>query len=203
MAGQAENVLERGGIALKIFDVNPSDLIEVTANELQARKIPSPAFTLWVKSGAHKERAPSQKNWFYQRMASILYRLYRDGWSGTGRLATYYGGRKARGTAPHEFRPAGRKIIRVALQELEKAHFIQKATKGRVVSPDGEKLLHACANRVGEFVKKRDAERIVARAEKEKQKSIERRMREETRKAEQKFDKGKRPDKKEKTKKEE
>ena len=187
---------------MKIFDVNAADLIEATAFELQAKGLPQPAFVVWAKSGAHKERAPTQKNWYYHRMASILYRIYRDGWSGTGRLATYYGGRKARGTAPHEFRPASRKVIRSALQALEKAKLLVKAPKGRVVGPEGEKFLFMTANKTAEFVKKRDTERAIARVEHDRVKAIDRKVREETRKAEQKFDKTKKMEKKEKPKKE-
>ncbi len=185
---------------MKVFDPKPSDLIETVADTLKQKGIPAPAFADWVKTGPHRERAPTQDNWYYLRMGSILYRLYKNGASGTGRLATYYGGRKARGTAPHEFRKAGRKVIRVALQELEKQGFIQKAKKGRTVSPTGEKFLSECAKRVTEYKKKRDSELTAQKAERAKIKAVQKRIQDETRKAEARVDKGKKTDKKEKPK---
>lgn len=125
-----------------IFDVPAGDLIEEVAKELQKNPaIVQPNFVWFVKTGAHRERAPEQSNWWYVRLASILYRTYKTGSVGTERLRTYYGGRQARGVKPHHFRKSGGKIIRLGLQTLEKIGLVKKAKKGRVITPAGEKFL--------------------------------------------------------------
>lgn len=125
-----------------IFDVPAGDLIEEVARELEKNpQAHQPAFAAFVKTGAHRERAPDQHNWWYMRLASILYRAYKTGSVGTERLRTYYGGRQARGVKPHHFKKSGGKIIRLGLQTLEKIGFVKKAKKGRVITPAGEKFL--------------------------------------------------------------
>ena len=125
-----------------VFDVPPELLIRELAKELkETRKLPQPAFVPFVKTGAHRERAPANPEWWYVRCASILRRIYIDGAVGTEGLRTYYGGRRARGTKPHEFRKASGKVIRTCLQALEKEGLLAKGKKGRIVSPKGEQLL--------------------------------------------------------------
>ena len=125
-----------------IFDVPASELIEGIAKDIGKEfSIVKPAFTEHVKTGAHVERAPQRDDWYYVRCASILYRLFKEGPLGVGSLRTYYGGRKNRGVKPHEFRKASGKVIRQAMQDLEKAGLIKKDKKGRIVTPKGHKYL--------------------------------------------------------------
>ncbi len=130
-----------------IYDVPASALIEEVAKELK-NHIKQPGFVPYVKTGAHRERAPNNPDWFYLRNASILYRLYKNGATGTGSLRTYYGGRKNRGVKPEKKVKASGKIIRTCLQSLEKAGLLKKEKKGRVVSGKGEKLLYAKAKEI-------------------------------------------------------
>lgn len=131
-----------------IFDVPASMLIEEVAKDLK-QKIQQPEFIMFVKSGAHTERAPNNPDWFYMRNASILYQIYKHGSTGTGHLRNYYGGRKNRGVKPERKRKASGKIIRVCLQSLEKQGLLKQEKKGRSVSSQGEKLLYAKAIEVG------------------------------------------------------
>jgi small subunit ribosomal protein S19e len=125
-----------------IFDVPPTHLINAIAGDLQKKyRIEKPPFTVFVKTGSHRERAPHQENWWWTRMGSLLYRLYREGPTGVGSFRTYYGGRKNRGTKPHKHRKASGKIIRWALLELEKAGLVKKTKKGRMITAQGESLL--------------------------------------------------------------
>lgn len=141
----------------KVFDV-PADLLitHVAADLKDKQHVQAPAWTAYVKTGAHKERAPQDPDWFYLRLASILRRVYIDGPVGTESLRTYYGHRKARGGKPHEFRKAGGKVIRLSLQILEKLGFIEKDKNkdGRRISGNGEKYLHAHALFVAEHAEK-------------------------------------------------
>jgi len=123
-----------------IYDVPAGLLIEEVAKDLKT-KIKKPAFTDYVKTGAQAERAPNNPDWFYVRAASVLYRIYKEGNSGTGALRTYYGGRRNRGVQPEKKRKASGKIIRTCLQILEKEGLLKKDKAGRKISPKGEKYL--------------------------------------------------------------
>lgn len=130
------------GVKMKIFEVPATRLIEEVAIDLGKKfKMEKPAFTEFVKTGSHRERAPQKENWYYVRAASILYRLAREGNLGVGSLRTYYGGRKNRGVKPHKFRKASGKIIRSALQQLEAAGLAKKGEKGRVITGTGRAYL--------------------------------------------------------------
>lgn len=128
---------------VSVNDVPTANLIDKVAADFKVR-LEKPAWTSFVKSGSHRERAPHNSDWYFVRMASILYRVYKDGPVGSGNLRTYYGGRKSRGVKPPHFRKASGKVIRVCLQALEKEGLIKKAkVKGREISPKGHKYLAA------------------------------------------------------------
>ncbi|MDP2665956.1 MAG: 30S ribosomal protein S19e [Candidatus Diapherotrites archaeon] len=127
-----------------VYDVPANDLLSQLAHAFKEQNmVQSPPFAPFVKTGQQAQRAPADPDWWYLRCASVLYRVFKDGPVGTESLRTYYGGRKNRGTKPNRHRKAGGKIIRLALQQLETAHLVQKgANGGRVISPQGQKLLN-------------------------------------------------------------
>jgi small subunit ribosomal protein S19e len=127
-----------------VFDVPTPFLLQAISRDLKEhQKVQQPAFAEYVKSGAQAERAPQDPEWYYTRCASILYRVFKDGPVGTESLRTYYGGRKSRGVKPHKHYKAGGKIIRLALQQLEKSTLIKKGEKGgRIITPLGQKYLN-------------------------------------------------------------
>ena len=128
-----------------IYDVPAKFLIEEVADKLKT-EIEQPEFTLYVKTGMHVERAPQREDWFYVRMGSVLYRAYKWNVIGTERLRSYYGGRKRRGVKTEHKYKAGGKVIRSAVQHLEKAGYLEKAKpKGRKLTPKGQKLLNEIA----------------------------------------------------------
>ncbi len=128
---------------MSVYDVPANELIEAVAEDLEKKfKVKQPEWVIFVKTSSSKERAPIQKNWYYLRMASILYRIYKDGPVGVSRLRTYYGSKKNRGVKKEHFRKAGGKIIRTCLQELEKLGFVEKKGKaGRVVTAKGQSYM--------------------------------------------------------------
>jgi small subunit ribosomal protein S19e len=143
-----------------INDVQAKHVIDETALILE-KEIEQPAFTSYVKTGVHKERAPQRKDWFYVRMASILYRTHKWNIIGTERLRSYYGGRKRRGVKTEHFRKASGKVIRSAVQKLEEKGYLEKAKPhGRMLTGKGKKLLNSMAKIVeqglkeGKYVKK-------------------------------------------------
>ena len=147
-----------------IYDVPAARLIIEVAKELK-NTIKEPQWTPYVKTGAHRERTPDSPDWFYTRSASVLYQTYKNGNSGTGRLRTYYGGRKNRGVKPEEKRKASGKVIRTCLQSLEKAGFLKNEKIGRSVSGKGEKLLYAKAKELEKGFKIETDKRVSDKAE--------------------------------------
>lgn len=125
-----------------IYDVPANYTIEEVAEKLRT-EIQQPEFVPYVKTGVHAERAPQREDWFYVRMGSILYRAYKLGTIGTEELRSYYGGRKNRGVKREHHYKASGKVIRSAVQALEKAGYLEKAKpKGRKITVKGFRLLN-------------------------------------------------------------
>ncbi|ACS89590.1 30S ribosomal protein S19e [Thermococcus sibiricus] len=130
-----------------VYDVPGDLLVERVAQKLKEfPEIKPPEWTLFVKTGRHKERVPDQDDWWYYRVASVFRKVYVDGPVGIERLRTWYGGRKNRGHAPEHFYKGSGSIVRKALQQLEAAGLITKIPgEGRVVTPKGRSFLDKAA----------------------------------------------------------
>lgn len=126
-----------------VYDIPPIVMIRRLAQDLRSRdEIEPPEWALFVKTGAHKERAPDDPDWWYMRCASILRKVYLKGPIGTERLRIDYGGRKRRGVKPNKFHKGSGTIVRTALQQLEMAGFIMKrGTKGREMTNIGRSYM--------------------------------------------------------------
>lgn len=90
-----------------------------------------PEWALFVKTSVSKIRPPESSDWWYNRVASILRQIYKNGVVGVNRLRTKYGSRKNRGMRPEVFMKASGKSIRVILQQAEKAGLLEKVKEGR------------------------------------------------------------------------
>lgn len=132
-------------------DVSPQELAREVANALK-EKITAPKWVVFVKTGAHKERPPLEKDWWHIRAASVLRTIYRSGPVGVSKLRSKYGGAKNRGVKPHQFTKASGSILRKILQQLEAAGFVAKVKegvhKGRIITPAGISLLAKAAARI-------------------------------------------------------
>lgn len=104
-----------------------------------------PQWLAYAKSGAHAERKPESKEFWYIRSASILRKAYLNGTIGVGKLRGWYGGRKCYGTSPEHHVKAGGKIIREAMKQLEAAGLLKKEKIGRKITPKGKSLLDKTA----------------------------------------------------------
>jgi len=129
-----------------MIEVPSQKMIEKLSEELKKNEdIKPPEWSKFVKTGAQAERPPSQEDWWFLRAAAILRRTYLDGPVGVQRLRTVFGGRRRRGYKPSHHRRAGGKIIRLILQQLEKAGYIKKVEKprrGRAITPKGQRLIN-------------------------------------------------------------
>jgi small subunit ribosomal protein S19e len=131
-------------------DVPPSAFLPKLASELRSRNaVRPPEWANFVKTGVHKERAPTQTDWWYLRSASVLRKVYLQGHVGIQRLSAEYGGKKDRGSAPYHARTGSRSVTREIVQQLEKSGLLQSyKTKGRRVSSEGAKLLDSVSRDV-------------------------------------------------------
>jgi small subunit ribosomal protein S19e len=129
----------------EIFNKDPEEYNKILAEAL--KKIPEfeiPEWSLYVKSGVSKERVPTDPDFWYKRIASILRQLYIQGVVGVERLRNRYGSRKARGVKPAKHKKSSGKMIRVMLQQAEKAGFVERLDKiqyGRRLTEEGRKFL--------------------------------------------------------------
>ncbi len=126
-----------------VYDIPANVLIPRLAQDLKDRKeIQAPEWAPFVKTGAHKERAPENPDWWYTRCASILRKIYMKGPVGTEKLRIVYGGRKRRGVKPNRFQRGSGAVVRTALQQLERAGFIKKrGNKGRELTGIGRSYM--------------------------------------------------------------
>ena len=130
----------------KAYDVPAEDLIErLTEHLRKEKKIQPPDWAVFVKTGAHTERIPYNKDWWYTRCASLIRKVYIHGPIGVCDLRSEYGGRKQVGYNLAHHKDAGGAIIRKALQQLEQAGYIVNKNKGRLISEDGMKRVDRVA----------------------------------------------------------
>jgi small subunit ribosomal protein S19e len=136
-----------------IYDIEPNELIEAAAKELQSvDAVQPPEWAQFVKTGHSKEKPPVRKDWWYVRAAAVLRKVYRAGPIGVSKLRTMYGGKKNRGVkAEHSYKGSG-SVIRKVLQQLEKAEFLRKGKvgvhKGRIITAKGKSFLNKVATKI-------------------------------------------------------
>jgi len=135
-----------------LYDVPSDKLVEELSKELEKiEELTPPEWAKFVKTGAHKERPPEQENWWHIRLAAIMCSLYKKSPIGTERLRTKFGGKRNMGAKPSKFVKGSGAIIRRALQQLEKAKFVEKskgAKKGRVLTGAGRKIIDEVSYRI-------------------------------------------------------
>ena len=111
------------------------------------KKVPEfkePEWIYFVKSGSHKDRPIDEEDFWFKRAASVLRQIYRKEIVGVSRLRTKYGGKKNRGMKPEQFRKSSGKIIRMILQQSDRAGFteiIKGKKAGRRLTRKGKEFL--------------------------------------------------------------
>jgi len=132
------------------YDVPPGLLVERLKDRLQKEgKVEPPEWARFSRTGVHTEKAPTQSDWWYRRVAAVLRKVYVHGPVGSARLAAEFGGRRDDGSAPYHPRRGSRSIAREAMQQLESLGYLSKSEKrGRVISAQGRKLLDGLATQI-------------------------------------------------------
>lgn len=127
--------------------IEPGKYNLILAEALKKEKLfEKPEWADFVKTGANKMRPTNDEEFWFRRAASILRQIYLKKIVGVQRLRTRYGGRKDRGMKPAHFYRAGGKIIRVILQQADKAGLTEKAKgkkAGRQLTAKGREFLEA------------------------------------------------------------
>ena len=154
------------------YDVPPNQLLPVVADELlNIESIVAPDWAGHVKTGAHKERPPTQDNWWQVRAAAMLRKIAMLGLIGVNHLSQEYGGKGNRGASPNSAMTGSRHIVRSVLQQLEDAGLIEKDLNkivevededgskskvniynGRKITGAGQRLLDNAAHGIRETV---------------------------------------------------
>lgn len=130
-------------------DVAADKFVNKLKEELKnVKEIEPLPWSMFVKSGSHRQRPPEQPDFWHMRAASLLRRIYLEGPVGVERLRSYYGGARRGKYKGEHFRKSGGSILRKILQQLEKAGFIEKAKNGRKMTAKGQKFLSGVAKEV-------------------------------------------------------
>lgn len=132
---------------MSIYTVEPAKLIQSIAEKLKEYpEIVPPEESKFWKTAFFKEIAPVEEDFWYIRCASLLRKINKFKAIGVNRLRKKYGGRNRRGSGLNHSAKASGKIIRVALQQLEKAKLIEVTEKnGRKIAKEGHSLLERTA----------------------------------------------------------
>jgi len=137
---------------MSIYQVAPDKFNQKLSEELKKlAEFSMPEWAKYVKTSVARQRPPIDNDFWYKRAASILRQIFLRGVVGVNRLKTKYGGRKDRGSKPGEHRKGGGKIIRVILQQAEKAGFVEKVKgkkSGRQLTKKGFEFLNKIAEQV-------------------------------------------------------
>ncbi|MDY6779813.1 MAG: 30S ribosomal protein S19e [Halobacteria archaeon] len=135
-------------------DVPAEDLIGRLEDELRDTEgVEPPEWAEFAKTGKDRELPPEKEEWWYERAAAVLRKVYTKGPIGVSKLKKEYGGRDRGGMTPSHQKDGSGNVIRTALQQLEEENLVeQKADEGRVVTGEGRKLLDDVAGEIADEV---------------------------------------------------
>ena len=137
-----------GHKGFQVREVPAPQFVDALAKHFEsAQIIKAPEWADLVKTGFLQQMPPTRSNWWYVRAASIARQVYMNSNASVSGLVFRYGANQNAGVTPKHHEEASRKIVRVILQQLEKAGLVVvKENKGRALTPKGYKLLDQIAN---------------------------------------------------------
>lgn len=132
---------------MAVYDIPADEYNKKLAEALKnLQEFEAPEWSFFVKTSVARQRPPQEPDFWHVRAASIMRQIYIRGILGVSRLRTRYGGRKKRGMPPAEFRKGSGKMIRMILQQAEKAGLLEKSTTkklGRKLTKKGVEFMEA------------------------------------------------------------
>ncbi|XP_053720226.1 40S ribosomal protein S19 isoform X1 [Synchiropus splendidus] len=142
--------------SVTVKDVNQQEFVRALSSFLKkSGKLKVPEWVDTVKLARHKELAPYDDNWFYNRAASMARHLYLRGGVGVGAMIKIYGGRQRNGVCPAHFSVGSRNVARKVLQALEGLKMVEKDPNGgRKLTAQGQRDLDRIAGQVSSASKK-------------------------------------------------
>ncbi|KAG8686779.1 40S ribosomal protein S19 [Ceratobasidium sp. 395] len=143
-----------------VRDISADAFIVAYSSHLKrSGKLEVPIWVDLVKTGAYKEQAPYDPDWYYVRAAAVARHIYLRKHVGVGALAKLHGGRNRRGNRPSHHADASTNIQRKICQSLEKIGVLEHAPDGgRRISQDGQRDLDRIATAVVEAAKEEEEE---------------------------------------------
>jgi len=135
-----------------VRDISAEAFIAAYASHLKrSGKLEVPTWADIVKTGAYKELAPYDPDWYYVRAAAVARHIYLRKDVGIGALAKLHGGRNRRGNRPSHHGDASASVQRKICQSLEKIGVLEQGPNGgRRISQDGQRDLDRIATAVVE-----------------------------------------------------
>jgi len=142
--------LKLGHKGRQVREVSAQIYINLLAKHLEDSKVvEAPSWSDLVKLACFNEMPPAAQNWWFVRVASVARQVYLHPGTSVQALRNRYGDGQRNGTSPNHHRQAAKKIIREALQQLEKLGWVScDATKGRAITSKGQKALDAIAQQI-------------------------------------------------------
>ncbi|KAI0259795.1 ribosomal protein S19e [Gloeopeniophorella convolvens] len=143
-----------------VRDISPDAFITAYASHLKrSGKLEVPTWADIVKTGAYKELAPYDPDWYYTRAAAVARHIYLRKDVGIGALIKLHGGRNRRGNRPSHHGDASASVQRKICQSLEKIGVLEQGPNGgRRISQDGQRDLDRIATAVVEAEREEDDE---------------------------------------------
>ena len=144
-------------------DIPADILIDGLVEKLSSLdSIVEPDWAAFVKTGTHRERPPTQDNWWTIRSAAILRKVAFKGPIGTNHMAQEFGGPRDRGVKPNRAAAGSRNIARTILQQLSESGLIISSfnnagtvNRGKILTPEGHKLMNDVAHSVRDLAEEK------------------------------------------------
>ena len=144
-------------------DIPADILIDGLVEKLSSLdSIVEPDWAAFVKTGTHRERPPTQDNWWTIRSAAILRKVAFKGPIGTNHMAQEFGGPRDRGVKPNRAAAGSRNIARTILQQLSESGLIISSFNnagtvnlGKILTPEGHKLVNDVAHSVRDLAEEK------------------------------------------------
>ncbi|KAJ3554842.1 hypothetical protein NP233_g12340 [Leucocoprinus birnbaumii] len=143
-----------------VRDISADAFITAYASHLKrSGKIEVPTWADIVKTGAFKELAPYDPDWYYVRAAAIARHIYLRKDVGIGALAKLHGGRNRRGNRPSHHADCSTSVQRRICQSLEKIGVLERSDNGgRRITESGQRDLDQIATQVFDQAKEEEEE---------------------------------------------